>query len=199
MFFEDFERLNKTQKNLFADACNELLANSFITREKKDNKNLYLFVINFKFMFEEYFKFIQYELIVDNQLGVVQLLSNTGANQLKLKKEESIYLLLLRIIYHEKMKEVSSSESVVIPISYLNEKYQELEISKRIYKTEVINVLRLFKRYNLIDNLGDMTVFSNRIEIYPTILYAIKAEDINSIYQTLQALDRAGGNYEKAN
>ncbi len=193
MFVEDFERLNKTQKNLFADACNELLANSFIARDKKDNRNLYLFVINFKFMFEEYFSYIQYDLIVDNQLGVIQLLSNTGANQLKLKKEESIYLLLLRIIYHEKMKEISSSDNVVVPITYLNEKYAELEIAKRIYKTEVVNVLRLFKRYNLIDNLGDITVFNNKIVIYPTILYAVKAEDINAIYQNLQALDRADG------
>lgn len=193
MFLEGYEEFSKTQRKIFADICNKLLSNTFLAREKKDNRDDYIFLVNHKFIFDEYFRYINYEVIVDTNIQAVQLVSNDGSNLLRLKKDETIYLLLLRIIYHEKMKEASSNNNVIIPISLLVERYYQLDLVKRLNKTEIINTLRLFRRYNLIESIGDISVFTNNIILFSTILLAIKTSDISNVYTNILSLSNQRG------
>ena len=48
-------------------------------------------------------------------------------------------------------------------------------------KTDLISALRLFRRYNLIEITGDLNTLSSKIVILPTILLALKSEDITDI------------------
>lgn len=188
MFEQEFEQLTKTQQKIFSKICNNLLSSTFLARDKKDNYDDYLFLVNHKYLFDDFFKYINYEIVIDNNIQAIQLVSNEGANLLRLKKDETIYLLLLRIVYHEKMKEASSNNNVIIPISYLIERYYQLDITKRLNKTEIINTLRLFRKYNLIEPMGDLTNFNNNIIIFSTILLAINSKDINDIYNNVSNL-----------
>ena len=62
MILEKYDELNLSQKQLFAKTCLKLLQNSFIARDKEDNKEMYYFLLSFKNYFDEYFDVIGFEI-----------------------------------------------------------------------------------------------------------------------------------------
>lgn len=187
---EALEKMTVTQQNQFKDAVNKLLASTFLSRDKRDNKESYYFLMSYKEVFDEFFKILGYEVILDMPTGSVMLIGASAQNTLKLKRDESIVLLILRLLYHEKMKDTSLNENIVCQVSDIHEKYDYLEIKKKLNKTDLINSLRLFRRYNLIEVTGDLTSSACRIVILPTILMAIKSEDITEVYNTIMKISQ---------
>ena len=55
MILDKFEELNTTQRKLFAKTCLRLLSNSFLARDKQDNKDMYYFLLSYKHYLDEYF------------------------------------------------------------------------------------------------------------------------------------------------
>lgn len=187
---EALEKMTVTQQNQFKDAVNKLLASTFLSRDKRDNKESYYFLMSYKEVFDEFFKILGYEVILDMPTGSVMLVGASAQNTLKLKRDESIVLLILRLLYHEKMKDTSLNENIVCQVSDIHDKYDYLEIKKKLNKTDLINSLRLFRRYNLIEVTGDLTSSACRIVILPTILMAIKSEDITEVYNTIMKISQ---------
>jgi len=182
------EKMTVTQQNQFKDAANKLLASTFLSRDKKDNKESYYFLMSYKELFDEFFNILGYEIELDIQTGSVMLTGATASNTLKLKRDETLVLLILRLLYHEKMKEASLNDNIVCEVSDIHEKYDYLEIKKKLNKTDLMSSLRLFRRYNLIEVTGDLTTSSCKIVILPTILMAIKSEDITEVYNTVNKI-----------
>ena len=167
------------------DTANKLLPSTFLSRDKRDNKESYYFLMSYKEVFDEFFKILGYEIILDMPTGSVMLTGATASNTLKLKRDESIILLIIRLLYHEKMKDTSLNENIVCTVSDIHEKYDYLEIKRKLNKTDLVSALRLFRRYNLIEVTGDLTSSACRIVILPTILMAIKTEDISEVYNSI--------------
>jgi hypothetical protein len=170
-----------------------LLSNTFLARDKEDNKEMYYFIISFKKYFDEYFDVMHYELILDREVGAVQLVHRDHNNLLRLKKDESIIILILRILFHEHLVKTSINDNVVIKVDDIHDYYDSLELKKKINKTDLVKILRLFKRYNLIETLGDITKSSTPIIIYPTILLAINTQTINDVYNIIQHYESNNG------
>ena len=185
---ENYENLTQTQKNMFQDIANKLLANTFLCRDKRDNKDNFYFVVSFKEVFDEFFKIIGYEVFLDQSNGTVMIKSESNSGAFKLKRDETVILLILRALYHEKLKETSLNENIVISVQEIHDKYNYLEIKKRINKTDLVNTLRLFRRFNLIETLGDITVANTKVVLLPTLLYAICTEDITEVYNSISRI-----------
>ena len=183
---DSLEKMTITQQGQFKDTANKLLANTFLSRDKKDNKEAYYFLMSYKEVFDEFFKILGYEIELDIQLGAVKLSGASAANTLKLKRDESLVLLILRLLYHEKMKDTSLNENIVCAVSA---KYDNLEIKKKLNKTDLISSLRLLRRYNLIEIIGDVTTSTCRLVILPTILMAIKSEDVTEVFNTINKIN----------
>ena len=182
MILENFENLNMGQKQLFSDTCNKLLSTGFLARDKRDNKEQYYFLLSFKNYFDEYFGVINYEIQIDRERGAVQLVSKENRNLLRLKKDESLILLILRVLYHQHLVETSINDNVVIKIDEIHQKYDALELKRKINKTDLVQILRLYRRYNLIEPLGDITQGNTKVIIYPTIMLAINTNEIRDVY-----------------
>ena len=182
------EKMTNTQQQQFRDCANKLLACTFLSRDKKDNKESYYFLMSYKEIFDEFFKILGYEIILDMPSGSVMLTGATASNTLKLRRDESIVLLILRLLYHEKMKDTSLNDNIVCAVSDIHTKYDYLEIKKKLNKTDLISSLRLLRRYNLIEVTGDITSSSCKLVILPTILMAIKSEDINEVFLTINKI-----------
>ncbi|QWC00591.1 DUF4194 domain-containing protein [Mycoplasmatota bacterium] len=193
MILENFDELNVGQKKLFAKTCLRLLSNSFLAKDKEDNKEMYYFIISFKQYFDEYFDVMDYELILDREMGAVQLIHRDNNNLLRLKKDESIVLLILRILFHEHLVKTSVNDNVIIKVDEIHDYYDSLELKKKINKTDLVKILRLFKRNNLIETLGDITKTSTPIIIYPTILLAINTQTINDVYNIINHIENKTG------
>ncbi len=189
---DSLEKMTNPQQAMFKEVANKLLAYNFLARDKKDNKEAYYFLMSYKDIFDEFFKILDLEVVLNQQQGSVMLKGFNQGQTLRLKRDETLVLLILRLLYHEKLKETSLNENVVCLVSDIHTKYDYLEIKKRLNKTDLVAALRLFRRYNLIEATGDLSTSSCRIVIMPTILLAIPAEDINSLYQTINRIKQGG-------
>ncbi len=193
---DSYERLTSVQKATFKDIANKLLASTFLARDKKDNKDNYYFVVSYKEVFDEFFAILGYEVKLDQGIGEIMLSSDHNTGFLKLRRDETIILLILRLLYHERLKETSLNENVVISVLDIHEKYNYLEIKKRINKTDLVSALRLFRRFNLIETIGDITMSNTKVVIMPTILYAINTEEITEVYNTVSRIVSEAGDEE---
>lgn len=189
---ENLAKMTNPQQTMFKDICNKLLAYNFLARDKKDNKEAYYFLMSYKDIFDEFFKILDLEIILNQQQGSVMLKGFNQGQTLRLKRDETLILLILRLLYHEKIKETSLNDNIVCNIADIHEKYDYLEIKKKLNKTDLQQALRLFRRYNLIEATGDLTVSTTKIVLMPTILLAIPSEDINSLYQTINRIKQGG-------
>ncbi|NLC94774.1 MAG: DUF4194 domain-containing protein [Bacilli bacterium] len=193
-FVELYESLNTTEKNEFARIANKLLSITLLTKAKEDNKKDYYFILSHKQLFSEYFSYINWEVEINEDYGVIHLNNLSNINRLNLNLNESILLLLLRQIYQEKLKEISMAQNVLINIEELKVRYDCLKIRNRqLDKTTLRNVIRLFKRFNIVEPLdSDYALGDTRLIIYPTILMVIKVDDIMKISEKLESY-RLGG------
>ena len=65
-------------------------------------------------------------LVVNRDLGTITLENTNSQTILKLKRDESIMLLIIRLLYHEKLKETSINTNVVATLTDLHSKYDML-------------------------------------------------------------------------
>ena len=176
------------QKEKFRITANKLLNNCFIIKKKDDTRNDYIFIIQNKDLFNEYFDLLGYRLEINEMQGVVALTSQQGTGRLRLKKIESILLLILRLLYIEKRKELSLNEEVVVLTDEIHQKYNmlKLEAKANLDKTTLRDTVRLFKRYNIVSNIdSDVTISDARIRIYPSVLFAVPNDNLSSLYEAI--------------
>ncbi|KAB3536071.1 DUF4194 domain-containing protein [Alkaliphilus pronyensis] len=184
------EILNESvvQKEKFRIAANKLLNYCFIIKKKEDTRNDYIFILQNKNLFIEYFDLLGYKIEINEIQGVVALTNVEGTGRLRLRKVESIVLLILRLLYIEKRKELSLNEEVVVLSDEIHEKYNMLKIESKsnLDKTVYREAIRIFKRYNIISNMdSDITMSDARIKIYPSVLFAVPNDNLTKMYDAV--------------
>ncbi|MCY6354990.1 DUF4194 domain-containing protein [Clostridium sp. ZS2-4] len=186
------EEFNIKNKENFKKVCNKLLSVCFICKKKEDTKSDYYFVESNLEVLNEYLGLLDYEIEINKTIGVAQLINKNNSNKVNLKLIDSILLLILRILYHEKMEELSLTEDIMVQISEIQEKFIALEFQDKLMdKTKLLDGLRTLKKYNIIQNLdSNMTLGDSRIIIYPSILMALRMEDITKVYEKLNTYKR---------
>lgn len=189
-----FEGMLQKDRDEFRRVCNKLMSRCFIVRKNEATRGDFYFILRMKDVFSRYLDVLGYTLEINEEYGVIQLVNRENYNHLQLRLNDSIILLILRILYDEKKRELSLTD-VVVNLGDIQEKYLSLKIrEKQIDKTTMNNALRLFKRYNLIEILDrDLMQEESRIIIYDSILMAIRVEDIKKTADMV-ALYRKGDN-----
>ena len=183
------------EKDEFRRICNRLLSTCFLCRGNVTNKSDYYFVLKYRDKFGNYLDILGYRLEINEEYGVIQLTNPQNYNRLNLKLYESIILLILRILYDEKKRELSASDEVIVNLGDIQDKYLSLQIrDKMIDKTTMRNALSLFRRVQLIETLDkDLSNEESRILIYDAILMAVRVENIKQAKEKLE-LYRKGKN-----
>ncbi len=187
-----FEILNQSvaMKEKFRIAANKLLNQCFLLKKREDTKKEYAFVRENREMFAEYFELLGYELKINEDQGVIGLTNSYGTGRIELTKYDSILLLILRLLYIEKRKELAtSSEDVTVLMEEIREKYAMLKIKAKpmLDKGMERGMVRLFRRYNMIQNLdSDVSQADARIVIYPSVIMAVPVENINDYFEMTQ-------------
>lgn len=183
----EIEKESVAQKEKFRIAANKLLNQCFLLKKKEDTKKDYIFVKQNKEFFIPYFELLGYDIKINEDQGVIALVNQFGTGRLNLSKYESILLLILRLLYMEKRKELTTfSEEVTVLMEEVREKYALLKIKAKpmMDKGMEKNMVSLFRRYNLRNNLdSDVNQADARIIVYPSILMAVTVEDVNEFYK----------------
>lgn len=174
-------------KDEFKRICNRLLGYCFLCKGNVTNKSDYYFVLKYRSEFQEYLSVLGFRLEINEENGVIQLTNPQNYNHLNLKLYESVILLILRILYDEKKRELSVSDEVIINLGDIQDKFLSLQLrDKMIDKTTMRNALSLFRRFQLIETLDkDLSNEESRVLIYDSIMMAVRIEDIKQAYEKL--------------
>ena len=175
-------------KDEFKRISNRLLSNCFICKGNQVSRSDYYFVLKYREKFHDFLDILGYRLEINEEYGVIQLTNPQNYNLLNLKLYESIILLILRILYDEKKRELSAVNEVIVNLGDIQDKYLSLKIrDKMIDKTTMRNAISLFRRFQLIETLDkDLANEASRLLIYDSILLAVRVEDIRQTYEKLE-------------
>lgn len=192
--FENFLETDG-QREKFKAVSNRLLNNCFIVKNKhganKESRTDYFFILQHKKEFCDYFEMLNYEILFDEIQCVIGLKNLQGTGRIQLNKIESIILLILRILFLQKKNDLNQqSDDIVVTMQEINDKFSTLDVKNKptLDKMTETNFVRLFKRFNLIDNLdSDVNQSDARIIIYPSILMAVPVENVNSYYEKMES------------
>lgn len=179
-----FEKiLGSVSKDKFRQYANKLLNECFILKECTDIKNCYYFILKEKNLFTSFFSLLGYDIVVNEEYGMIALNNSFGTGRIRLRLLDSIILLLLRLIYIEEKKKLSQTNQVIIYVDDLYERYRGIR-NERLKKTDLKTTLNLLKRYHIITNLdSDMGNPDTRIQIYPSVILALDIKELNCVYE----------------
>lgn len=185
---ELLDKMLQRDKENFRRICNRLLSCCFLCKSNASNKSDYYFVLKYRSEFKTYLEVLGYRLEINEELGVIQLTNDYNYNRLNLKLYESVILLILRILYDEKKRELSVSDEVIVNLGDIQDKYLSLQIrEKMIDKTTMRNALSMLRRFQIIETLDrDLGNEESRILIYDSILMAVRIDDIRKAYEKLE-------------
>lgn len=197
-FLKDMLQRDKEE---FKRICNRLLSTCFLCKANVTNKSDYYFVMKYKLEFSDYLGILGYRLEINEEYGVIQLTNTQNYNRLNLKLYESVILLILRILFDEKRRELSASDEVIINLGDIHDKFLSLKVrDKMVDKTTLRNALGLFRRFQLIETLDrDLTNEDSRILIFDSILMAVRVEDIKQAFDKLKTYRKGTKGDEEAN
>ncbi|CCV64189.1 conserved hypothetical protein [Alteracholeplasma palmae J233] len=188
-FNEQYLELKEAEKSTFSRVVNKMFQVNYITRKKIGDANDYRFILAYKDIFEAFFAISDFELTIERHDEVVFIKNESIYNHLRLKKEESLMLLVIRVLFQRKRDLVTLDENVEI---YLEEIHEELRRigyldDKRITKDKLKPALMLLRNYNIIDYIERGLKDDSRIKIYPTILYVT---NIHNIKEAIERIDQ---------
>ncbi|AEG13950.1 hypothetical protein Desku_0320 [Desulfofundulus kuznetsovii DSM 6115] len=191
---EQWNRLLPAEREEFTRVVNRLLSCTFITRKNEENRRDYYFIERHEDLLRAYLKLGGWSLEGDRAYGVYRVFSDFAYNRLRLKLEESIIILILRLCYEEKRRQINVTENIMITVREIQDKYAALKIRNRpIDKKTLRETMGLLKRFNILRVLdGEVTDPDCRLEVFPTILFALRVEDIRQVYEKLDTYRQAG-------
>lgn len=187
-FNDQYSELTETDKYAFSRLCNKLLNENFIYGQLQADKTDYYAILKFRDLIENYFDLIDYQLSHDDTRKIFFLESIADRNRIKLKKIESVLLVLLRRAYYAKSKEtVDSNVNISITIDELIDSLVQTNIYKdKLAKTQIIDALKVLKRFKLINFDGKNYEINNVIEIFPMVSLVVKINDIDQLNNKLK-------------
>lgn len=183
---ELFEGMSQRDQDQFRRVCGRLLTMCFISKQNEATRADYYFIERHRPVFERYLGVLGLSLEINDQYKIVQLVSREGLGHVNLRLSTSIILLILRILYDEKKRELSVTD-VVVNVGDIQEKYMSMKVrDKQIDKTTMNNALHTLRRYNLVELLDhDLTQEDARILIYDSIVMAVRVDDIRTVSELI--------------
>jgi len=194
LWVEEYEKLSNSDKEEFTRLANLLLSRTFIVRDIYDIKGGmmrtnpdYRFIERNFTLFSEYLWYSGWILHKDNQYGVIALLNRYEYNRVKLDRNTTIMLFILRLIFEEEREKVTLRKEVLTSTGHILHKMFTLGlIKKKLSDRDIINALRQLAYYNIIQKLdGRWEEADNKLLILPSILFVVSNEKITRLYETL--------------
>ena len=191
-----YRELSQEEQEEITDTIALLQSQTFVLERKYDkktaryqyNKEYRVCEKHLEFLIE-YFKIAGIDLIENRQYGVMALRGSQFMGD-KLSKLSTIFVLLLKLIFEEKMNSVSNSVHVYVE---LNEIYDKINLfrlwdNKAIPVTEIKRTIAVLRKYQIIDLLdfdGEISG-ETKLIVYPSINLLLLSEEVRNIITQYQ-------------
>ncbi len=196
-YAKGYIELTDTRKNTFSRLCNKLLNDNFIYAYRQEDRNDYYEILSMKKLIENFFSMMDFDLIHVDSYKLFYIQTNADRNRIRLKKLDTVIVLVFRLLYHKGSLDINSSSDISTTLGKMITEINQTGIFKsQPSMTDYMESLRLLKRYKLIDyNFKDFKE-DNVIVIYPTILYVAKVDSINMLNDKLKTYIAVKGDDE---
>lgn len=189
-WLEQYRLLSDRERTEFKRVMNKLVATTFLVKREPSRRDFY-FVERYEGLFTGYLRAMGWDLVLDKALGVAQAVNQEGGTRLTLGAWESILLLVVRLIYEQRRKEIRIGEDVMVRIQEIHDKALALKLRERgvVEKKHLKEAFTIFRRFSLVEVLdGDVTHPDTRFLIYPSILFAVNATAMAEIHSGMRSL-----------
>ena len=198
MFQEEFEKMSRSDRELFAETVNDLLYQCYIVRKSYDRKTKmfrtdpgYLFIERYYSVIEDYLSYMDMQVSKNDDDGVVFVTSGAERNHYRFDPTTTLVVYALRSYYEGAIEKAPQETEVLMTNVTMNSLVSQMglsNLSKRLSPTTIASALRLLDSFNIVtranNNYGDP---SYSFFILPTIRYVISSEKLNALYSMLTA------------
>lgn len=187
-----YDELNEEERLQVTQIIQTLYDQTYVLERKYDkkteryqpNRDYRLCERHMEFL-QEYFKIGGVELKENRQFGIFYL---QGMNVIgeKLGRIATLYVLVLKMLYDEKVNLASTAMQVYTTIGEIHDKITLFHLWDRNnprYVTQMREAVRLLKRYQIIDTFenGQDLEGDSRVVIYPTVHLLLRGENVREI------------------
>lgn len=196
MIEELYGNLGMIEQENFQRIVNLLLGKTFIVYNVYDeNKKTTVFNPDYRFiernleLFEKYLRLGGWNLERNDNYEVIYITSQYGYNKMHLDKFTTVILYILRLMYEQKRENINLTEQIVVNVSEIISTLNEIGAynKKKPALTEIRQALGTIAKFNLIQKIdGKYEEPETKIIILPSILFAITAESITKINDSIK-------------
>lgn len=204
MFEEEFIKLSAADQNEFQEVVNTLLLKSFIVRDVFDNREKimrinpdYRFIERHFELVSDYLKYTGWLVEKDVLNGVIALFNGNQQNRLRIDRETSLILFVLRLIYEtEKSENGQTGESVYLTTPMLLKTMIDhgiVLVGKKLTGRSIARSLRFLANHNIIDKVsGSYDEGNVAFYILPSILFAVDNMKIKAMSEAIERMKGEG-------
>ncbi|MDA3835111.1 MAG: DUF4194 domain-containing protein [Spirochaetales bacterium] len=179
----DMTEHDRTQ---FSRSVQTLLTSTFIIKQVDKDRELYRFTLSNFSLFETYFAIAGWHLRKDESRGIIAC-SGPPSASVSLNLEETLSLLVFRLLHEEKQHEISLHSELLVRQYEFHEKYKVLT-DRMLNKTRMKEILHKLKMLKLIASKGDETDPETLIILYPSIAFVLDSTTIDDMHARIQQL-----------
>lgn len=198
MWNELYDKLTNSEKEEYKRLLNYLLSHTFVIRDIYDVKegmmkvnSEYRFVERNFELFESYLAFAGWELLKDNNYGVISLMNTYEYNRVRLDRNATLILYTIRLIFEEEREKVALRNEILTTTGQIVHKLITLGlIKKKPSDKDLIDALRLLSNHNIIQKVsGAWEEADAKLLILPSILFVVTNEKISRMYEMIGTED----------
>ena len=178
-----------SEKQFFQKCARKLLEKTFIVRDKdEENRKMFYFISKNSDFFTRYFSFMGFEILVHKDSGVAMLSnivnenisSSVAVNRFRFRKIESIVLCCLWTLLSDRLHRGSLDKVIKITLSDLNMELEKYDFKKPFDKGPLDEILKLFRKFNLIGTSGEIGDEDFTIILYPSLQFSLNENEFVS-------------------
>ena len=178
-----------SEKQFFQKCARKLLEKTFIVRDKdEENRKMFYFISKNSDFFTRYFSFMGFEILVHKDSGVAMLSnivnenisSSVAVNRFRFKKIESIVLCCLWTLLSDRLHRGSLDKVIKITLSDLNMELEKYDFKKPFDKGPLDEILKLFRKFNLIGTSVEIGDEDFTIILYPSLQFSLNENEFVS-------------------
>ena len=189
-FNELYCLLTESEKIMMKNVTIKLLKVNFLLRIT--NKEMYSFIINHKELLSLFFEYMNFDFNIREDKELVYIKPNDDTTIRNISKNETLALLVLRLIYQKKIDEVSLTDEVETTVAELQNHLFSFNFGQqnndRVKRSTLTEMLRIFRQHNIIYYKDDLALDDTVITIYPSIEVAMDFKEINEILTRIELL-----------
>ncbi|NBC30748.1 MAG: DUF4194 domain-containing protein [Spirochaetes bacterium] len=180
-----YQKLSDPDREQFRIALNTLLTESFLLRSLESHARAYKFAAGNTEILDAYLELAGWGLRKDENLGVISF-DGPASARLQLKKDESILLLVLRLLYEEKSGELTLHGERTLRQQEIQDRLRTAaDLSYR--KTRFLALLRRFQALRLIQLRGSEEDPETTVILLPSIPFVLDGVSVEEIAARIEA------------